>query len=94
MLEKAKGNIPFHLFALKRWLRTAPVIGVLIGITFISPLLTTHPVAREALDIATSSCYNNWWQTLFLINNYNIPVKEIVSALVKNFILQKKKNLF
>lgn len=79
MLERSKGNIPFHLFALKRWLRTAPVLAVVIGITFVTPLLTTHPVAREALDIATTSCVNNWWQTIFLVNNYNIPVKEIVS---------------
>ena len=69
MMIKAKGKIPFFLFALKRYLRTIPPLAATILLIIISQVVVTAPTMKEVSDLFSASCYNNWWKTLLMINN-------------------------
>lgn len=81
ILERTRGKLPIHFFVLKRWLRTIPtLIGMIILVLIIPVIIPSNDQGiRSAMDFLSAPCKTNAWQTIFFVNNWNLPLNEIVS---------------
>lgn len=84
LMVKAKGKIPFILFALKRYLRIFPVLSSTILLIIISQVVVTSPTMKEASDLFSTACYTNWWKTLLMINNVWVGEGSVENVSLEN----------
>ncbi|GFT31382.1 nose resistant to fluoxetine protein 6 [Trichonephila clavipes] len=69
-LQKSKGCFNIPLMALRRYLRLAPSLLLLMGLVFFLPLLSSGPFWYQHVDPQVKSCAEYWWASLLFISNW------------------------
>ncbi|GFY51142.1 nose resistant to fluoxetine protein 6 [Trichonephila inaurata madagascariensis] len=69
-LQKSKGCFNIPLMALRRYLRLAPSLLLLMGLVFFLPLLSSGPFWYQHVDPQVKSCAEYWWASLLFLSNW------------------------
>ncbi|GFS94906.1 nose resistant to fluoxetine protein 6 [Nephila pilipes] len=82
-LKKTKGCFNVPLMTLRRYLRLAPSLLLLMGLVFFLPLLSSGPFWYQHVDPQVKSCANYWWASLLFISNW-FGIDKGVSSIFHN----------
>ncbi|GBN02967.1 Nose resistant to fluoxetine protein 6 [Araneus ventricosus] len=69
-LQKSKGCFNVPVMALRRYLRLAPSLLLLMGLVFFLPLIGSGPFWYQHVDPQVESCTKYWWTSLLFISNW------------------------